>query len=229
MIDINKLNNITWLQTNEVNWPYDNQTANTKLDSIDKFQANLSWFDAYLKKSMRDLEYWDAYHFTASVDRAEDFAAKYAGLANNEALIINTAFDNYKVGDVVLKDHYGEQHHIPSKQAGAFKPSIYDSATKILKYSYVDVVKDTDKDVSLEIPITDAPKQTIYGYSLSVEGGACQFTIAKDSNNAVILPIIKLYTFNNEEVYAHFTIDSSADSLWKLSNIPSIVAKVVVK
>lgn len=185
--------------------------------------TDLALLENAVKDNTRSIQYWDVYRFSDSVDSEEDFADKWAALANNHALVINANFGSYKVGDVVIKTDDGNQITVDARQNGFFAPVEYKDG--VLRYEYKQSTA-TD-DVSITIGEEDNQALTYYSirHEHSTEESSFSFDKVRDTD-----PFIKFYTNDSEkeEISVSYKI-TSTDTQYTLSELPSIDCLIVVK
>ena len=194
MIDLRKINNDN-IRT------FDNGFVT--VNSLADIQTNLVWCDKIINNAVRSLEYWDVYRFEGSVNNSSDFLKQYNALTNNHALVINVAFDKYKIGDVVLKDNNGTQQIISAGQSGTFVPDTY--VNGVITYKHVASV-DPDRTIAIDIgqPIAN---QVVYNQRGSLTAGQIVTINNYDIN---ITPVIKFFLVETrEEVYLSYKIDGN--------------------
>lgn len=196
MIDLRKINNDN-VRT------FDNGFVT--VNSLADIQTNLMWCDKIISDAVRSLEYWDVYRFEGSVNNSNDFLKQYNALTNNHALVINVAFDKYRIGDVVLKDNNGSQQIISAGQSGTFVPDTY--VNGIITYKYVASV-DSDQIIAIDIG-QPTENQVVYNQRGALTAGQ---TVAINSYDVNITPVIKFFLAGTqEEVYLSYKIDNDGN------------------
>ena len=190
-------NIITWLG-------HSHATLSTE-DDNNKFKDYMQYLDAKISAVRKTATFWDAYNIRESVTDKKDFINKYAKLPNNSSLIINSGQfvigdTTYDRGAVVIKDFYGNQNIIKSKQSGFYIPSqitqIPDSNNLQLSFEY----KDTIEQSTINLIIPDTTTSTTDGsfYSEKIRELPYSIILEKDNNNNIIMPFIECYIENND-------------------------------
>lgn len=245
-----KATNITWLDIEEKTLPY------KEPNNVSKISANLHFLNDRLNLATFKLDYWDIYKFQYSLIDKEQFDIIWAKLLPNTSMIINTtnSFDHknvtYNPGDVLVKTDRGERVHIRNKQSGIFYPQkfTYDSITKDgqITYGYArsfnEIISNNKLSDKIEwtevngkpqgkIKFSDAGGMATQSYSLIRVPNNRQVTFPRAAFEGQLLtPSVKFYTDENEEVFCNLYIsDNSISGIITVSNIPSIVTKVVIK
>lgn len=186
---------ITWLGHSHIIPP---------IEQDSEYKDYMQYLDAKLSAVRKTATFWDAYNIRESVTDKNDFINKYAKLPNNSSLIINSdqfAIGNttYDRGAVVIKDFYGNQNIIKSKQSGFYVPSqitqIQDSSNLQLSFEY----KDTIEQSTINLTIPDTTTSTTDGsfYSEKIRELPYSIILKKDNDN-IIMPFIECYIENND-------------------------------
>lgn len=240
-----KATNITWLNIEEKTLPY------KEPDNISKISANLQFLNDRLNLATFKLDYWDIYKFQYSLIDKEQFDVVWAKLLPNTSMIINTtnSFDHknvtYNPGDVLVKTDKGERVHIRNKQSGIFYPQkfTYDNGNGKITYGYArnfnEIINNSlnsgitwaevNGKLQGKINFSEAGLNTTQSYCLIRTPNNGQITFPKAIFEGQLLtPSIKFYTDENEEIYYNLHITTAGNNI-TVSNIPSIVTKVVVK
>ena len=187
---------ITWLGHSHVIPPIENNN---------EYKDYMQYLDAKISAVRKTATFWDAYNIRESVTDKKDFINKYAKLPNNSSLIINSGQfvigdTTYDRGAVVIKDFYGNQNIIKSKQSGFYIPSqitqIPDSNNLQLSFEY----KDTIEQSTINLTIPDTTTSTTDGsfYSEKIRELPYSIILEKDNNNNIIMPFIECYIENND-------------------------------
>ena len=215
----NSLSNYVIVNTAEVtDFTYDSKPAENIIawlghshatlsteDDNNKFKDYMQYLDAKISAVRKTATFWDAYNIRESVTDKKDFINKYAKLPNNSSLIINSGQfvigdTTYDRGAVVIKDFYGNQNIIKSKQSGFYIPSqitqIPDSNNLQLSFEY----KDTIEQSTINLTIPDTTTSTTDGsfYSEKIRELPYSIILEKDNNNNIIMPFIECYIENND-------------------------------
>jgi hypothetical protein len=140
-------------------------------------------------------------------------------LANNRALSVIDDFDKYHCGDIILKDDFGNEIHIPTKQAGIFVPSHYsfdnpNNPTRLIfNYRVFNNINQlptsgdegdiayTNNEATVSLPIFEG--DLIYQIFVKNEGisSLSQSVPLQTVDNVVVYPVIKVYDASGEEIY----------------------------
>lgn len=185
--------------------------------------SDLALLENQIKQNTRSIQYWDVYRFSDSVESKEDFADKWAALANNHALVINANFDSYNIGDVVIKTDDGNQVTVGARQNGFFAPVSYENG--VLKYEYRESNETSDVDIT--IGTGDNSVLSCYAIQHTHPESEASFSFSKISG---VDPLIKFYTNDGEkeELSVSYKITSD-DTQYTLSELPAVDAIIVVK
>ena len=246
------LKNKTWRTVESSDYKKPSPLVWPKPTNLEDFRTNLDFVNNKLDYVQRHLTYYDIYNITATVSKASDFDATWASLLPNSALVINTTgLNNYNRGDVLIKDTTGEQIYVPAQQGGLYFPSSLkkDGESYELTYSYSakTPTQGTSNTALLGETLT-APAHTItfegledsgsnpasyiYGYEESIQNKTLTIQLAKSKIpqylNQNIPPIIKRFNAANEEVLWEYTVTLGTET-WTINDIPSIIAKAVIK
>ena len=187
---------ITWLGHSHVIPP---------IEENSEFKNYMQYLDAKISAVRKTATFWDAYNIRESVTDKKDFINKYAKLPNNSSLIINSGQfvigdTTYDRGAVVIKDFYGNQNIIKSKQSGFYVPSqitkIQDSSNLQLSFEYKDSVEQST--INLTIPDTTTSTTDGSFYSEKIRELPYSIILEKDNNNNIIMPFIECYIENND-------------------------------
>lgn len=154
------LENCTIVNTEEVKKTLDNFNAETILNWLahshlgNDIKATLSdlleyakYLDAKISSTRKTLTFWDSFQVKNTASSKSDFLQKYNSLPINSSLIISDEKgfsynqQNFKYGDLVLKDDNEEMHIISSSTAGAYVPNLSsktvgDTTTYSLGFTY---------------------------------------------------------------------------------------------
>ena len=187
---------ITWLG-------HSHATLSTE-DDNNKFKNYMQYLDAKISAVRKTATFWDAYNIRESATNKNDFINKYAKLPNNSSLIINSGQfvigdTTYDRGAVVIKDFYGNQNIIKSKQSGFYIPSqitkIQDSSNLQLSFEYKDSVEQST--INLTMPDTTISTTDGSFYSEKIRELPHSIILKEDKGN-VIMPFIECYIENND-------------------------------
>ena len=208
-----------------------------------------------IKDFSRETTQWDLYKITQVVTNQENFQSQVNNLPPYSSAIITTQFiennETYRAGDLVYKNLDNSTTHISAERGGVFYPSKImqtvqntqgtESASNnvdiYFSYMTTEPSEDTIRSITPDSntwEITDIPRSKTLKYSQLVQNiPTTVYGHVNPKNNTFdavegIFPIIKLYNSNNEEVYGDFSLNLSAGK-YIISNLPSIVTKVVVK
>ncbi len=230
MINLKDFSNISWY-----NWGNVIQTVNDP----NYFLMNFDILDKKINYATRQLDYYDLYKFVGSVNSLDSYRIAYAGLANNRALAVTGDFGDYHVGDIILKDDYGEEIHILTKQAGIFVPTSYEydesNSKLILSYKVFSNLKEVETS-SGNINYDANGNANI---SLDCLVGEVIYNIKEENNTDddetltvtlvnSIYPNIKFYNFDGEEIYYDNCQKITEDNVDKIQiTIPSKTMVVV--
>ena len=190
---------------NIIRWVGHSHATLSAEDDNNKFKDYMQYLDAKISAVRKTATFWDAYNIRESVTDKKDFINKYAKLPNNSSLIINSGQfvigdTTYDRGAVVIKDFYGNQNIIKSKQSGFYIPSqitqIPDSNNLQLSFEY----KDTIEQSTINLTIPDTTTSTTDGsfYSEKIRELPYSIILEKDNNNNIIMPFIECYIENND-------------------------------
>lgn len=188
---------ITWLGHSHVIPP---------IEENSEFKNYMQYLDAKISAVRKTATFWDAYNIRESATDKNDFINKYAKLPNNSSLIINSGQfiigdTTYDRGAVVIKDFYGNQNIIKSKQSGFYVPSqitqIQDSSNLQLSFEYKDSVEQSI--INLTIPDTTTSTTDGSFYSEKIRELPYTIELQKDDNTGnIIMPFIECYIENND-------------------------------
>lgn len=192
------------------------------ISSFNDLATGLELLENEVKENTRQISYWDVYRFSDSVEDADDFAKKWVELANNHALVINTNFSGYSVGDVVIKTDDGNKIVVRGRQNGIFVPSSYENG--VLTYQYMDAAPENPPQITI-----GSSQTALSCYSIQHPHPADE---SEYSFNAIegIAPVIKFYigSDDKEEVSVSYKMESSGNK-YKLTNLPQLDCTIVVK
>ena len=213
----NSLSNYVIVNTTEADFTYDSTPAENiitwlghshvipPIENNNEYKDYMQYLDAKISAVRKTATFWDAYNIRESVTDKKDFINKYAKLPSNSSLIINSGQfvigdTTYDRGAVVIKDFYGNQNIIKSKQSGFYIPSqitqIPDSNNLQLSFEY----KDTIEQSTINLTIPDTTTSTTDGsfYSEKIRELPYSIILEKDNNNNIIMPFIECYIENND-------------------------------
>ena len=215
----NALNNYVIVDTTEISTDYNGSIAENifswlghshivapnEISKDNDYKDYMQYLDAKLSSIRKTATFWDAYNIREAATDQNDFINKYSKLPNNSSLIINCGSftignTTYERGSVVLKDFYGNQNIIKSKQSGFYIPSqitqIQDSNNLQLYFEY----KDTIEQSTINLTIPDTTTSTTDGsfYSEKIRELPYSIILEKDNNNNIIMPFIECYIENND-------------------------------
>lgn len=158
-------------------------------------------------------------------------------------------------GDIIIRLKDGSYQHIKAANAGVYIPTITDNDsggetstnTTNLKitYNYATTVAEDQKKIWSTIKTLDGASSKTYGYSLIYNDNnkSIQFTFPKISSNEEIVngvqipsfpivPVLKFFDKNNQEVYTdEYTLSSNGSnySFYLHNNNSGLIQKVVIK
>lgn len=215
---------------------------------VDQFRIreDINYLYQKVKDFSRETTQWDLYKITQVVIDQENFQSQVNNLPPYSSAIIATQFiennETYRAGDLVYKNLDNSITHISAERGGVFYPSkITQSIGNNIDVYFSYMTTEPSEDAILTVSssnktweIINTPKSKILQYSQLVQNAPTtvyghinptnnQFTAVEN-----VFPIIKLYNDKNEEVYGDFSLNLTADT-YTISNLPSIVTKVVVK
>lgn len=232
MINLKDFSNISWY-----NWGNVIQTVNDP----NYFLMNFDILDKKINYATRQLDYYDLYKFVGSVNSLDSYRIAYAGLANNRALAVTGDFGDYHVGDIILKNDYGEEIHILTKQAGIFVPTNYEyddiNSKLILSYQVFSNLKEVESssgnihydangnaDISLDCLVGEVIYNIKEENSDTLAGKELKVTLVQD-----IYPNIKFYNFEGEEIYCDSCQKITEDNVDKIKITIPYGTMVVVR
>ncbi len=212
MINLKDYSGISWVNWGNTIKPTD--TANSNV-----FLKNFDILDKKVNAATRTLDYYDLYKFVGSVDSLDSYRIAYASLANNRALSVVNDFDKYHCGDIILKDDFGNEIHIPTKQAGIFVPSHYsldnpsNPTQLIFNYRVFNNMNQlptsvgegdiayNNNEATVSLPIFGG--DLIYQIFIKNEGESSllQSIPLQTRNSVTVYPVIKVYDASGEEIY----------------------------
>lgn len=210
----------------------------------------------YLYKKIKDFSrettQWDLYRITEVIQNQEDFQGQINVLPPYSSAIIAAKFvennEVYSPGDLVYKKLDNSIEHITAERGGIFYPSKIVQGSNNIDMYFTYMTKEPSASNASETAqklednsygfsnqpnsqtliyknIDITATSTVYGYVYE-PNGATYYSF----DNKSIYPIIKLYNEFNEAVYADIKLTLSPDNKqYIINDIPSIVAKVVVK
>lgn len=161
--------------------------AGTTPSNPTEFYNDLKFLDWKLNSIRKNLTSYDFLRIMGTVTDPDTFNAMKTKLINNSALIINTSLlTDYKRGDIVYKDNFGEVNKINAPNVGLYYPShIYydpqdDNNVVTIKYTYSgnEVARGTTDEVDVQVenavdlqgPNHDqAPEEIIFKNILTTE------------------------------------------------------------
>lgn len=207
MINLKDFSNISWEE-------WGNMISTQSDADKDIFLKNFDILDKKVNIATRSLDYYDLYKFVGSVDSQDSYRIAYAGLANNRALAVIADFGNYHTGDIILKDDFGKEIHITTKQAGIFVPSDFSTSNNQLQLTYTvyNNINELPSDPSdpihynnnqATIPLDILEGDNIYSFYVTNSGNTSieEDLTLKISDGVIIYPMIKFYNSEGEEVY----------------------------
>lgn len=161
-------------------------------------------------------------------------------------------------GDIAFKEEDGSITHIHSDTNGIYYPAGYKllgeqqgetlNNTYQLIYLYSNQMPDSGSEDLEQDQLISKPRQEmnwnigvgepqqIYGLTVSISEGTSEYEFdiegLKDEDGEFIkevFPIIKFFDANDEEIIYEIKLEKTANKKWKLSQIPNIAAKIVIK
>ena len=250
-----------------MNNPYDiiissNENATSFVELNDQYNALYN----LLINNQREISYLDLYKITEYVNNPKDMVqigSKFAQLNPNTAIGIGVPSVNFNgetfyQGDLLLKLSNGQMQKLDAPSHGIYFPSI-ENRTKTLDDGTETTVKSIIWNYSKDEPIkgtssalenNNSAKWSLYWDIPNVNNfnGYGQKIYSTDfiEQSAIInriddlVPVIKCFTVNNEEILADIKIESTTitktegnetttTNIYKVSNIPSCVNYLMVR
>ena len=247
-----------------MNNPYDiiisnNENATSFVELNDQYNALYN----LLINNQREISYLDLYKITEYVNTPEDMVqigSKFAQLNPNTAIgngVPSVKFngEEFYQGDLLLKLSNGQMQKLDAPSHGIYFPRWKEEGTtKKLTWVYskdeptkpsdgtdpqpVEMTDETEAEWLLyrEIPSVETPNG--YGQKIPSTKFTEQSAIINRIDNLV--PIIKCFTTNNEEILADIKIESTTitetkdnetttTNVYQVSNIPSCVSYLMVR
>ena len=246
-----------------MNNPYDiiisnNNNATSFVELNDQYNALYN----LLINNQREISYLDLYKITEYVNTPKDMVqigSKFAQLNPNTAIGIgvpSVSFngETFYQGDLLLKLSNGQMQKLDAPSHGIYFPSMKTEENEegitirsiVWNYSKDEPVKDTSSDLmgnnsakwllNWQIPSVETPNG--YGQKIPSTEFTEQSAIINRIDNLV--PIIKCFTANNEEILADIKIESTiitetknnettTTNVYRVSNIPSCINYLMVR
>lgn len=246
-----------------MNNPYDiiisnNNNATSFVELNDQYNALYN----LLINNQREISYLDLYKITEYVNTPKDMVqigSKFAQLNPNTAIGIgvpSVSFngETFYQGDLLLKLSNGQMQKLDAPSHGIYFPSMKTEENEegviirsiVWNYSKDEPVKNTSSNLmgnnsakwllNWQIPSVETPNG--YGQKIPSTKFTEQSAIINRIDNLV--PIIKCFTANNEEILADIKIESTTitetkdnetttTNVYQVSNIPSCVSYLMVR
>lgn len=188
------------------------------------FNTYIQELDAHLDALERVNSYWDMIRIADVANSASQIQSKINSLLPNTSLIINTNEDsNYKKGDIVVKKYDNSTILIPAGNTITYQPVSLTTDNTNIYINYQYQPNPVPGNISISGTITTPTGITTYNKQYTVASGIVRFPIIEN-----LTPIIKLYSAENELVYADYNLSVSGPN-YQISNLPLVVTHVVVK
>ena len=228
---------------NEKAWIRYSQMPHKNAAKASEIQENLEFLDQKLELAQRKLSMFDFYQITTFVSNGNDYQTAVDKLEPNTSLVCTESFvannKNFGRGDIVYKYENGSVEHIRAERAGIYAPielakdanSNYTIRYKYYPYEPTEIsstAKDGIAQFAKEIifPIEATSSQSIYSVQIVPTSGSITF-----NKKEGITPFVRFYNSTGEEVYWDYQLIDNPNNAnqYKIDNIPSIVAVVLIK
>ena len=247
-----------------MNNPYDiiisrNENATSFVELNDQYNALYN----LLINNQREISYLDLYKITEYINTPEEgvqIGSKFAQLNPNTAIGIGVPSvkfngEEFYQGDLLLKLSNGQMQKLDAPSHGIYFPRWKEEgAIKKLTWVYskdeptkpsdgtdpqpVEMTDETEAELLLYRTIPDANVSNGYGQKIPSTNFIEQSAIINRIDN--LIPIIKCFTANNEEILADIKIESTTTTetkdnettttnIYKISNIPFCVSYLMVR
>lgn len=228
---------------NEKAWIRYSQMPHKEAAKVSEIQENLEFLDQKLELAQRKLSMFDFYQITTYVNNGNDYQTAVDKLEPNTSLVCTESFvannKTFGRGDIVYKYENGSVEHIRAERAGIYAPVklIKDSNSNyVITYEYFSYEPTKENSTAIggeatfakkiSFPIETTSSQSIYSVQQVPESGSVTF-----NKKEGITPLIRFYNSTGEEVYWDYQLIDNPKNAnqYKIDNIPSIVAVVLIK
>lgn len=247
-----------------MNNPYDiiisrNENATSFVELNDQYNKLYE----LLVNNQRQISYLDLYKITEYINTPEEsvqIGSKFAQLNPNTAIGIGVPSvkfngEEFYQGDLLLKLSNGQMQKLDAPSHGIYFPRWKEEGTiKKLTWVYskdeptkpsdgtdpqpVEMTNETEAELLLYRTIPDVNVSNGYGQKIPSINFIEQSAIINRIDN--LIPIIKCFTANNEEILADIKIESTTTTetkdnettttnIYKISNIPFCVSYLMVR
>lgn len=235
-----KLTNITWFGGDSRVIDTTNISADAKT-----IKDYLTLLNTKMDQAVRDYDYWDAYKFELSVDKAEDLGQAIMALNPNHSLVINVdqaTYNNtiYNRGDILLKKENGDLIHVPGRSNGIFYVESASGAgdnTGLcnLTYAYANtadqIIAATAEASGSYLQYTEADGiirsnaiqlamsgsgQSYFIHRLIKNGGTNHTVLTCGGSDAIVQPVIKAFMADGEELITSFRASIVNNDHWEV-------------
>lgn len=243
--------NITGLKNHsDIEEPKDFGTVLQQIDNkLNEVKKEITYWDVYnISSAITSAE-----QFESKIANLE---------INNSTVINTTYFKrnfqgkvtDFYSGDIIIRLKDGSYQHIKAANAGVYVPTIIDNDTGKetninttnlkITYNYERTITESQKVIPATIKSLDGKNSKMYGYSIPGTYNKEQpflFPIISSEQETVngvqiqsfpIIPVLKFFDDNNQEVYTdEYTLSSSGSnySFYLHSNSSGLIQKVVIK
>ena len=230
---------------NERAWIRYSQMPHKDVAKASEIRANLEFLDQKLELAQRKLSMFDFYQITTYVSNGNDYQTAVDKLEPNTSLVCTESFvannKNFGRGDIIYKYENGSVEHIRAERAGIYAPielvkGLDSNYTIKYKYFSYEPTQESSTAVSgkadfakeISFPIESISSQSIYSIQETVSITSRSITFNKKGD---ITPFVRFYNSIGEEVYWDYQLINNPDNTnqYKINNIPSIVAVVLIK
>lgn len=242
------------LTRNKTSWSIADVINQTGESPSEQFKNRLIYIDGKLDEIKKEISYWDIYNIQETLYYKEDFHEKLTALQPNSSLVINTTSftevfnDNNQTfyrGDLIVRDKYGVDHYVPAANSGVYVPTMETEENNTnLKITYnfnTNAPTEDGKYISYSQQIKTLTGENSKTYGFSIPGtynsssNFYPFDVIKDGNKPIV-PVIKFFDKNNQEVYtdeyALFINTSGETSTYRFylkNNQSGLIQTVVIK
>lgn len=246
-----------------MNNPYDiiissNDNATSFVELNDQYNALYN----LLINNQRQISYLDLYKITEYINTPEEsvqIGSKFAQLNPNTAIGIGVPSVKFNgkefyQGDLLLKLSNGQMQKLDAPSHGIYFPKweSKDNIGKKLIWVYSKEEPNEPTDTTTSQPMTEAntaesllywnipPIDTSNGYGQKIPSTKFKEQSAIINRIDDLVPVIKCFTVNNEEILADIKIESTTitktegnetttTNIYKVSNIPSCVNYLMIR
>lgn len=211
---------------------------------------NFQLLEEKLNYAQKQLSAWDFLQIAQVIGNDEEYQVKLNLLLPNTSAIVTKKLSNADPGDIFFKNTDYSIQHISAERGGIYYPQqivqIPNTRTYQLIYQFLpseptlnssstNIGDIADPAQNMTFQIIDGAEALTYSERIEVEiGGSHLDSVTSDSREiSGVVPVIKGFTGNDEEVYWDLVYTTDQDGFFMIGNehhpIPLIVNYIVLK